>query len=271
MLRAVTFHQEIRTGSSLPLVVGASDGRRYVLKARGGGDGVIASAVDWLALGLGRRLGIPVVTPHAVLVSPGLEATAGDPEIRELIAKSHGVNLATRLVDGARPPSAADLARLDAGTRRDVFLFDLWLLNVDRHEKNPNAVVGDGGFRCLDFSAAMALRALLADTRYDEARLLEQIRRNPLYTPGIDPEPFVERLRGVSESELGELVASLPGEWLEAVSPGLAGRLHALIDEAGVLRRHLEALSSLHLETDEDRRRRSLANKAEFERRFGKL
>lgn len=213
MLEAVTFHHEIRTGSSLPLVVGASDGHRYVLKARGGGDGVLASVVDRLALDLGRRLGLPVLEPLLMRVAPGVEDQAGDPEIRELLAASYGLNPATLYLEDARPPTAADLAHLDAGMLSSVFLFDLLLLNVDRTEKNPNAILSDreaGAFHCLDFSSTMALRALVTGRRFAEAGLWAQLRRNPFFAPDVDPDPFGERLRAVPTAVLCDLVGELP-------------------------------------------------------------
>ncbi len=215
MLEAVTFHGEIRAGSSLPLVVGADDGRRYVMKARGSGDGALGSIIDWVALMLGRRLGIPALEPLLIRVKPRFERQAADPEIRDLLAESWGENLATRWVEDAHTPGAADLDALDSETRRDVFLYDLFLLNVDRTEKNVNAIVGPGGFRCLDYSAAMALRGFFPKRLGDRLLgatpgMLKQIRRNPFYDPEIDPRPFIERLLAVSKEEL-EAVAA--GEW----------------------------------------------------------
>jgi len=40
MIKVEKLHKEIRTGSSLPLVVGGSDGKKYVVKLRGSGDGI---------------------------------------------------------------------------------------------------------------------------------------------------------------------------------------------------------------------------------------
>ncbi len=96
MLTAITFHREIRSGSSLPLIVEADDGKRYVMKARGSGDGALASIVDWVALRLGRRLGIPALRPVLIQIGPHLVQQAEDPEIRDLLRESQGENLATR-------------------------------------------------------------------------------------------------------------------------------------------------------------------------------
>ncbi len=277
MLEAVTFHREIRTGSSLPLIVSHDDGHRYVMKARGSGDGALGSIVDWVALRLGRRLGIPALSPLLIQVKPGFEQQAGDPEIRDLLGESHGKNLATRWIEDARTAVAADFDRLDLETRRDVFLFDLLLLNVDRTEKNPNAIVGPGGFRCLDFSAAMALRRLFSDEREATPRMLKEIRRNPLYEPGIDSEPFIDRLGTISKGDLVEAVSGLPLKWRTTVAPrispkrfnrSLVALLGELLGNTASLQRRLRALLAIPLETDDQRRRRSEANRSAFKRRF---
>ena len=280
MLRAVTFHREIRTGSSLPLVVSAGDGEQYVLKPHGSGDGMLASAVEWLALGLGRLLGVPVLEPVVMEVGPGFAAQAEDPEIRELLERSPGMNLATRLVAAARVPGEAELAALDPGLRRDMLAFDLLLLNVDRHARNPNAILGAGGVCFLDFSSAMSLRGLLAGSAVPVAPFLGQLRRNPFYAADVDLGPFIRRMAQVPAEPLRELMASLPGPWLRDVAPvpelgacrqRVAAGLEALLADGGQLQERLEALRPVPLESDEDRRRRSEANKAEFRRRFGKL
>ena len=68
MIKVAEFYQEIRAGSSLPLIVGGSDGHKYVIKLRGSGEGILANVVEFLSLNLGRLAQIPVLEPVCLWV-----------------------------------------------------------------------------------------------------------------------------------------------------------------------------------------------------------
>ncbi|MEW5974352.1 MAG: HipA family kinase [Acidobacteriota bacterium] len=277
MLTALSLQRELRTGSSLPLLVEASDRHVYVVKPHGSGDGVVASIVEWIALELGARLDLPVAKPYAIRLNPGFETQAKDPEVRELIERSHGVNFATAWIGGAKPLDSETLDDLDPEVRSSLFLFDLFLLNIDRHANNLNAVFGPRGLLCMDFASSVSIRQCLMGRRAEErADYLRQLRRNPFFQAQIDPEPFIERLRSVA----GGMPFTIPSEWEESLAgalgsklqvDGLGQRMWALLDQAQVLRSRLRVLEGIPLETDADRRQRADENKAEFIRRFGPL
>jgi len=85
MIKIVEFYKEIRAGSSLPLIVGGSDGHKYVIKLRGSGEGVLANVVEFLSLKLGRLAQIPVLEPVCLFVETDFAKKANDPEIGELL------------------------------------------------------------------------------------------------------------------------------------------------------------------------------------------
>ena len=59
----------LREGGSLPAVVDASDGRTYVVKFRGAGQGARALVAETIVAALALDLGLPV--PHPAIVELG--------------------------------------------------------------------------------------------------------------------------------------------------------------------------------------------------------
>jgi len=138
VIRAVRFYEEIRKGSSLPLLIGGDDGNSYVVKLNGAGDGVLSNVVEWVASKLGALMQIPVLQPVFVVIDANLAGQAGDPETRELLERSVGINLGTPYLPDAATYSAEYASSIDDVLRQQIFLFDLFLINIDRTGVNPN-------------------------------------------------------------------------------------------------------------------------------------
>ena len=139
----------------MPALVEADDDGLYVVKLRGAGQGDAALAAEVLVGELGRATGLPV--PEIVLVD--LDAAFGraepDPEIRELLGASTGLNLGLDYLPGAagfdplaRPTPAAEFASR-------VVLFDAFTLNVDRTPRNPNILSWHRALWLIDHGASL--------------------------------------------------------------------------------------------------------------------
>ena len=280
MLTAIQFHREIRAGSSLPLLVEATDGRLYVVKPRGSGDGLVASVTDWIALQLATVLGLPAVHPCVIQIPPGFDAQAQDPEVRELIARSCGPNLATLWVADARPTNDGDLERMPAHLRQQLFLLDLLLLNIDRGPQNNNVLMTASGPRFIDFASSMAIRAAACGTVLEDWRHLRQLRTNIFYRSTINPAEFIERLIKISPSQIHEITSGIPDDWLQVVQPAadreqsrqaLNDRVLSLLQSSPLLNERLIAVHGLVAETEAERKERSASSKEAFMRRFGRI
>ncbi len=133
--------QPLREGGSLPAVV-RTDGGLYVTKFRGSGQGPRA-LIEELVVGLfARELGLPVPDFALIDVPEGFAAEQRDPEIRELVAASHGINVGLRYLDGAfnyDAGAAGDL--MDPALAAQVVWLDAYLTNPDRTARNPNLLV----------------------------------------------------------------------------------------------------------------------------------
>ncbi len=280
MLSAVKFYKEIRAGSSLPLIVGGSDGRQYVVKLRGSGEGALASAVEWLALKLGKLLQIPVLEPALLAIEAGFDEQAGDPETREILQKSIGLNFAARYLEDASAYTAQSGYQMDDALKSDIFLFDLFLLNIDRNAKNPNMIVNQSGLWALDYSSSLAIRGAIDGKNYEKLPFLREIKRHPFYGEPAKPHSFIAKLKAIDDRRIFEIVEELPGEWIGllpvAKETGEAKKIirNRLIDQKNyshILLKRLDVLKVLKIETEEERSLRMLKNRQVFERKFGKL
>lgn len=277
MLKATAFVKELRGGSSLPLIIEASDGQHYVAKLNGSGDGIVAGIVDWLAIRLGLLLDLPLLQPHLLLIDASLAEQAQDPEVRELLGKSTGLNFATPYLHDSIAFEAADVSAIEAATKAAIFLYDLFLLNFDRTAKNPNMVCDKGRLYGLDYSSAITLRGVVDGRDYPESNFLPHLKRHPFYSESLPTDVFTQRMGDIDESRIRRLVDELPEVWLQQLPGGgpthqqIGERLLAAIHRPGLIERRLAMLLTLHAETPEEERLRLLNNKKAFEAKFGKL
>src|SRR6185295_15318373 len=98
---ATRYLTPLREGGSLPAVVEADDGRQYVLKFRGAGQGRKVLIAELVAGELGRALGLPIPEIVFVELDPALGRSEPDPEIQDLISASAGLNLGLAYLPGA--------------------------------------------------------------------------------------------------------------------------------------------------------------------------
>lgn len=280
MVRAVKFYKEIRAGSSLPLLVGGSDGRKYVVKLRGSGEGALASVMEWVALKLGKLLQIPVLEPALLLIEAGFDAQAGDPETREILQKSVGINFAARYLEDACAYTAQSGYQIDDALKSDIFLFDLFLLNIDRNAKNSNIIITHNGLWSLDYSSSLAIRGAIEGKNYEKLPILREIKRHPFYGEPANPHSFIAKLKAIEDRRIFEMVEELPGEWIGVLrvanETGEAKKIirNRLIDQKNyshILLKRLDILKVLKSETEEERGLRTLKNRQAFEQKFGKL
>lgn len=280
MIRAVRFFEEIRRGSSLPVLVGGDDGNKYVVKLNGAGDGVLANAVEFVTSKLAGLLEIPVLPTVLLELDERFGENARDQETVELVAKSAGINLGTLYLDGALVFTEQNARGLDDSLKRRIFFFDLFVLDVDRSHKNPNMLWHRETFWSLDYSSAMDIRSAITGTAFKEHVLLKQLKRHPFYNDHLSPYAFIKKLASVPDRSILEIVEALPESWLSALrleknldvtKAMIAERLLRKKSSGMALRDRLDLLRVLKLETEAELESRALENKRAFEMKYGKL
>ena len=153
---ATRYVTPLREGGSLPAVVDTEDGGLWVVKFRGAGQGAKALVAEVIVGELARAAGLPVPEIASIEVIERFGRTEPDPEIQEILQKSHGVNVGLRYLDGAfnfDPNAAGDV--IDAALAARIVWFDALTTNPDRSHRNPNLLVWQRRPWLIDHGAAL--------------------------------------------------------------------------------------------------------------------
>jgi hypothetical protein len=152
---ASRYVQPLREGGSLPAVVD-TDGGLFVVKFRGAGQGTKVLVAELIVGGLALRLGLPTPELALVEVSSRFGRSEPDPEIQELLRKSHGINVGNRYLDGAFNfdlSAAGSFVPADLAAR--IVWLDAFTTNPDRTARNPNLLVWQRRPWLIDHGAAL--------------------------------------------------------------------------------------------------------------------
>ncbi|MFT4049247.1 MAG: aminotransferase class I and II [Solirubrobacterales bacterium] len=154
-VKATRYVTPLREGGSMPGLMEADDDGLYVVKFRAAGQGTLALAAELIAASIAETLGIRMPPLVFVDVDPALGVAEPDPEIKELIVGSPGVNLGSDFLPGATTYSPADERQPSGEEAAAIVWFDSLITNVDRSPRNPNLLVWHDELWAIDHGAAL--------------------------------------------------------------------------------------------------------------------
>lgn len=223
-LRRVTatrYVTPLREGGSLPGLVEADDLGTYVAKFTGAGQGRKALVAEIVAGELGRRLGLRVPELVVLDLDPVIARSEPDWEVQELLARSGGENLALDFLPGAIgfDPVAH---RVDAREASRVLWFDAFVENVDRSWRNPNLLRWHRDLWLIDHGACLYFHHSWARARSVVARPYDVADHVLAPAASAREEADGELARRVDRALLEEVVALVPGGWLDEPDAGRA-------------------------------------------------
>ena len=153
-VNAVRYVPPLREGGSLPAIIEADDDGIYVLKFKGAGQGTKALVAELISGEIARAIGLLVPEIVFVKLDAGLARTEGDPEIRDLIKSSAGVNLALDYLPGSVMFNPiADMP--DGRLASSIVWFDAFVTNVDRTIRNTNMLMWHRRLWLIDHGASL--------------------------------------------------------------------------------------------------------------------
>ena len=237
---AVRYDGESGAGRNRPLrvVVETDDGAEHevFLKPSGRPELSVAGlAHEALAACIAGRVGLPVCRPLLVELSPAWIASIPNDEVRQMLEISNPIAFGSTAAGvGWRQWSSEDI--LTAARRQtalEVFAFDSFIENPDRKPSNPNLLVKGDQFRIIDHELALFVRGIFPQPSPWRVGYLD-------YMMQPDRHVFAARLRGspldldvvraawssLSDDELADYEASLPGQWAEAGESVTAALTH---------------------------------------------
>lgn len=221
-LNAIRYITPLREGGSLPAIIEADDHQQYVLKFRGAGQGIKALIAELVAGETLRALGLPV--PEIVFIE--LDATLGrsepDPEIRDLINASSGLNLALAYLSGAFAFDPLLIPSPEPELASAIVWCDAYLTNVDRTPRNPNILMWQQQLWLIDHGAALYFHHTWSNYLARSHSPFPQVKEHVLL-------PFASKLHEVdatltarlTHDLLQTIVTLIPASWLTG-DPGFA-------------------------------------------------
>lgn len=220
IFQATRYVQPLREGGSLPAVVDTEAGL-FVVKFRGAGQGPKALIAELIVGGIAAALGLAVPELALIEVDDLFGRSEPDPEIQDVLRKSHGVNVGLRYLDGAfnfALAAAGDL--VEAQWAAKVVWLDTFLTNPDRTHRNTNMMVWDRQVWLIDHGAALYAHHNWPSV--DESRTraaFPLIRDHVLLSLAADLEQADAEAAGALNSDVVDAVlASVPDELLRAES-----------------------------------------------------
>ncbi len=215
-LAARRYVQPLREGGSLPAVVDTEDGL-YVVKFRGAGQGAKALVAELIAGMLAKVLDLPIPELALVHVSDTFGRSEPDPEIGEVLRKSHGINVGLRYLDGAfnfDATAAGNLISIAQATR--IVWFDALLTNPDRTARNTNLMIWERSPWLIDHGAS--LYAHHDWKSVDEARMRSPfplIRDHVLLTLAEEADTVDQEMAAVlTKDVIADVLDNVPDELL---------------------------------------------------------
>ncbi len=224
MTRYVT---PLREGGSLPAIVEGDDEGLYVLKFRGAGQGPLALVAELISGEIGRQLGLRVPELVFMELDEAIGRNEEDPEIRDLLLASVGLNIGIDFLPGATmfDPAAGD--SIDSETASKAVWFDALVTNIDRTARNTNLLWWHKRLYFIDHGASLYFHHNWRPVEQMAVKPFDAIRDHVLLPWAgrileIDPELRAQLPREV----LRQIIETVPRQWLPpAEGPSFQGYL----------------------------------------------
>jgi len=211
---AIRYVTPLREGGSLPGLVEGDDDGTWVVKFRGAGQGTGALVSEIVAGEIARRIGLPVPELVLVRVAPELGHAEPDPEIKELIAASPGLNVGMDFLPGALPFAPAPEGELDPDLAAEIVFFDALVTNIDRTPRNPNLLSWHGRTWLIDHGASFYRQHGSAPLAETAAAPTPVLRDHVLLPVAGSLAEAGERLAGRVAEAIEPALGLVPDEWL---------------------------------------------------------
>ena len=214
---ATRYVTPLREGGSLPAIVEASDGRLYVAKFRGAGQGTRALVAEWLAGELARACGFAVPELVRLELDGAFGRNEPDPEIRDLLRASTGSNLGLAFLPAAIGYDPIAPPDVDERLASEIVWFDSYVMNVDRTARNPNLLVTEGRLWLIDHGASLYFHHAWAGAQASMTSAFAPVRDHVLLPrAGRLKEAGAAVRSRLAAAPVAALLAAIPDDWLAA-------------------------------------------------------
>lgn len=210
------YMQPLREGGSLPGLVEASDGFRYVAKFRGAGHGTKALIAEFIGSEIARAAGFRVPELVFLDLSEDFGRTEPDEEVQDLLKGSEGLNLGIHYLSGAMTWDVI-ANHTDALTASRLVWLDAFLMNIDRTPRNTNMLLWNRELWLIDQGASLYFHHAWSDWRKAALSPFPYVKDHALLPEASRlEEADAEMLTHVTPELIDSVVDAIPSDWLEA-------------------------------------------------------
>jgi hypothetical protein len=219
MIRKVTatdYIDPLREGGSLPAIVKADDGETYAMKFRGAGQGEQALIAELLSGEIAREMGFKVPEIVFIELDPQVGRTEPDPEIRDLLQASAGINLGLKFLSHSTTFSLLAPPKPSNDFASRLVWFDSFVTNVDRSPRNVNMLIHQGQIWLIDHGATLNFHHKWGDPLKQSETPFPFIKHHVLLAPAGEIEKADRDAHAIfSISFFEDLVNLIPDTWLK--------------------------------------------------------
>ena len=220
---ASRYVQPLREGGSLPAVVEVEGGDLFVVKFRGAGQGARVLVAELIVGALAQRLGLRTPELAVIDISERFGRSEPDPEIQDLLRRSHGANVGMRFLEGAfnfEASAAGSLVSPELAAQ--VVWLDAFTTNPDRTHRNPNMMVWQQEAWLIDHGAALYAHHDWASVDEARTRTPFPLIRSHVLMPVAGDLAAADAASSarLSADAIGEIVDTVPDALLMDVVAG---------------------------------------------------
>lgn len=215
-VEATEYITPLREGGSLPAIVRADDGKLYVMKFVGAGQGPKALIAEYLGGEIARQLEFMVPELVFIELDPLIGRSEPDAEIQDLLNFSAGLNLGLAFLPESSAFNLAAFPDISSEFASKLVWLDAFITNVDRTPRNVNMLIHQGEVWLIDHGASLYFQHSWQDHFKQAESVFPMIKDHVLLAlagdlAGVDQ--FAKDRLNAAFFE--KIVAEIPGKWLE--------------------------------------------------------
>ncbi|MCM1076290.1 MAG: aminotransferase class I and II [Bacteroides sp.] len=214
--QTLLYMQPLREGGSLPGLVEASDGFKYVAKFRGAGHGTKALIAEFIGSELARATGFRVPELVFLDLAEDFGRTEPDEEVQDLLRASTGLNLGVHFLSGALTWDVI-ANRTDELTASRLVWLDAFLTNIDRTVRNTNMLYWNRELWLIDQGASLYFHHSWSDWRKAALSPFPYVKDHALLRHASKMEEADRMMHeSITPEVIDAVVDAVPADWLEA-------------------------------------------------------
>ena len=255
-----------KKGNSFPIVL-EDKGKQYFVKLRAGMSGKYALVSEWFGNQLGLQLNINTQKPSWITLDKAVIVDNIHIEVKELIYKSLGLNIAFQYQEQALELKAKELQTLNKKALEEIFLFDLMMINVDRTSNNTNLMRVHDKILSIDYESSLLFQDVLGKKNgLANHGVLQCLKGSPLYQE-ITNDSIDDFLRKTEKIAIKEILSEIPISILTQEESNLfLEEIKHRQSNQWFLKETIDQLNQVKIETKAERKIRMNKNQALFRR-----